>query len=228
MPIDGGLVLEIVEQTHHPGCHSLIWKRSQGSHLRKPKKAAVSIQWARFINCRIHGHRLLTWAITKKYRHEMIMRRSRWKKLSKKSSREKMEIGCSGICRILLGLSLIISMTVWERRKTFNTVTEHKTTGNTKIWTNQARTVLFWCLLQPVQDRIPEKCWEEGLQNPEWSWYVQFQRAAQIELWTGQKAPLDVMRKELKEIIREENEKAQTEWFCNSVTSWEINVIVNL
>ena len=98
----------------------------------------------------------------------------------------------------------------------------------TKIWTNQARTVLFWCLLQPVQDRIPEKCWEEGLQNPEWSWYVQFQRAAQIELWTGQKAPLDVMRKELKEIIREENEKAQTEWFCNSVTSWEINVIVNL
>ena len=34
------------------------------------------------------------------------------KKLSKKSSREKMEIGCSGICRILLGLSLIISMTV--------------------------------------------------------------------------------------------------------------------
>lgn len=98
----------------------------------------------------------------------------------------------------------------------------------TKIWTNQVRTVLFWCLLQPVQDRIPEKCWEEGLQNPEWSWYVQFQRAAQIELWTGQKAPLDVMRKELKEIIREENEKAQTEWFCNSVTSWEINVIVNL
>ena len=84
------------------------------------------------INCRIHGHRLLTWAITKKYRHEMIMRRSRWKKLSKKSSREKMEIGCSGICRILSGLSLIISMTVWERRKTFNTVTEHKTTGNTK------------------------------------------------------------------------------------------------
>ena len=57
---------------------------------------------------------------------------SRWKKLSKKSSREKMEIGCSGICRILSGLSLIISMTVWERRKTFNTVTEHKTTGNTK------------------------------------------------------------------------------------------------
>ena len=101
-------------------------------------------------------------------------------------------------------------------------------TPYTKIWTNQARTVLFWCLLQLVQDRIPEKCWEEGLQNPEWSWYVQFQRAAQIELWTGQKAPLDVMRKELKEIIREENEKAQTEWFCNSVTSWEINVIVNL
>lgn len=27
----------------------------------------------------------------------------------------------------------------------------------------------------------------------------------------GQKAPLDVMRKELKEIIQEENEKAQTE-----------------
>ena len=127
MPHDGGLVLEIVEQTHHPGCHSLIWKRSQGSHLRKPKKAVVSIQWARFINCRIHGHRLLTWAITKKYRHEMIMRRSHWKKLSKKSSREKMEIGCSGICRILLGLSLIISMTVWERRKTFNTVTEGST-----------------------------------------------------------------------------------------------------
>jgi len=24
MPIDGGLVLKIVEQTHHPGCHSLI------------------------------------------------------------------------------------------------------------------------------------------------------------------------------------------------------------
>ena len=46
---------------------------------------------------------------------------------------------------------------------------------------------------------------------PEWSWYVQLQRAAQIELWTGQKAPLDVMRKELKEIIREKNEKAQTE-----------------
>lgn len=22
MPIDGGLVLEIVEQTHHPGCHT--------------------------------------------------------------------------------------------------------------------------------------------------------------------------------------------------------------
>ena len=31
-----------------------------------------------------------------------------------------------------------------------------------------------------------------------------------------------------KEIIREENEKAQTELFCNSVTSWEINVIVNI
>ena len=153
MPIDGGLVLEIVEQTHHPGCHSLIWKRSQGSHLRKPKNLQYGDRTQN------HG--------------------------------------------------------------------QYKT-PYTKIWTNQTRTVLFWCLLQPVQDRIPEKCWEEGLQNPEWSWYVQFQRAAQIELWTGQKAPLDVMRKELKEIIREENEKAQTEWFCNSVTSWEINVIVNL
>ena len=153
MPIDGGLVLEIVEQTHHPGCHSLIWKRSQGSHLRKTKNLQYGDRTQN------HGQ----------YKNPY-----------------------------------------------------------TKIWTNQARTVLFWCLLQPVQDRIPEKCWEEGLQNPEWSWYVQFQRAAQIELWTGQKAPLDVMRKELKEIIREENEKAQTEWFCNSVTSWEINVIVNL
>ena len=152
MPIDGGLVLEIVEQTHHPGCHSLIWKRSQGSHLRKTKNLQYGDRTQN------HGQ----------YKNPY-----------------------------------------------------------TKIWTNQARTVLFWCLLQPVQDRIPEKCWEEGLQNPEWSWYVQFQRAAQIELWTGQKAPLDVMRKELKEIIREENEKAQTEWFCNSVTSWEINVIVN-
>ena len=28
MPIDGGLILEIVEQTHHPGCHSLICKVS--------------------------------------------------------------------------------------------------------------------------------------------------------------------------------------------------------
>ena len=153
MPIDGGLVLEIVEQTHHPGCHSLIWKRLQGSHLRKPKNLQYGDRTQN------HGQ----------YKNPY-----------------------------------------------------------TKIWTNQARTVLFWCLLQPVQDRIPEKCWEEGLQNPEWSWYVQFQRAAQIELWTGQKAPLDVMRKELKEIIREENEKVQTEWFCNSVTSWEINVIVNL
>ena len=153
MPIDGGLVLEIVEQTHHPGCHSLIWKRSQGSHLRKTKNLQYGDRTQN------HGQ----------YKNPY-----------------------------------------------------------TKIWTNQTRTVLFWCLLQPVQDRIPEKCWEEGLQNPEWSWYVQFQRAAQIELWTGQKAPLDVMRKELKEIIREENEKAQTEWFCNSVTSWEINVIVNL
>ena len=153
MPIDGGLVLEIVEQTHHPGCHSLIWKRSQGSHLRKTKNLQYGDRTQN------HGQ----------YKNPY-----------------------------------------------------------TKIWTNQARTVLFWCLLQPGQDRIPEKCWEEGLQNPEWSWYVQFQRAAQIELWTGQKAPLDVMRKELKEIIREENEKAQTEWFCNSVTSWEINVIVNL
>lgn len=153
MPIDGGLVLEIVGQTHHPGCHSLIWKRSQGSYLRKPKNLQYGDRTQN------HGQ----------YKNPY-----------------------------------------------------------TKIWTNQARTVLFWCLLQPVQDRIPEKCWEEGLQNPEWSWYVQFQRAAQIELWTGQKAPLDVMRKELKEIIREENEKAQTEWFCNSVTSWEINVIVNL
>ena len=153
MPIDGGLVLEIVEQTHHPGCHSLIWKRSQGSHLRKTKNLQYGDRTQN------HGQ----------YKNPY-----------------------------------------------------------TKIWTNQARTVLFWCLLQLVQDRIPEKCWEEGLQNPEWSWYVQFQRAAQIELWTGQKAPLDVMRKELKEIIREENEKAQTEWFCNSVTSWEINVIVNL
>ena len=153
MPIDGGLILEIVEQTHHPGCHSLIWKRSQGSHLRKPKNLQYGDRTQN------HGQ----------YKNPY-----------------------------------------------------------TKIWTNQTRTVLFWCLLQPVQDRIPEKCWEEGLQNPEWSWYVQFQRAAQIELWTGQKAPLDVMRKELKEIIREENEKAQTEWFCNSVTSWEINVIVNL
>ena len=146
------LILEIVEQTHHPGCHSLIWKRLQGSHLRKPKNLQYGDRTQN------HGQ----------YKNPY-----------------------------------------------------------TKIWTNQARTVLFWCLLQPVQDRIPEKCWEEGLQNPEWSWYVQFQRAAQIELWTGQKAPLDVMRKELKEIIREENEKAQTEWFCNSVTSWEINVIVN-
>ena len=153
MPIDGGLVLEIVEQTHHPGCHSLIWKRSQGSHLRKTKNLQYGDRTQN------HGQ----------YKNPY-----------------------------------------------------------TKIWTNQTRTVLFWCLLQPVQDRFPEKCWEEGLQNPEWSWYVQFQRAAQIELWTGQKAPLDVMRKELKEIIREENEKAQTEWFCNSVTSWEINVIVNL
>ena len=152
MPIDGGLVLEIVEQTHRPGCHSLIWKRSQGSHLRKTKNLQYGDRTQN------HGQ----------YKNPY-----------------------------------------------------------TKIWTNQARTVLFWCLLQPVQDRIPEKCWEEGLQNPEWSWYVQFQRAAQIELWTGQKAPLDVMRKELKEIIREENEKAQTEWFCNSVTSL-INVIVNL
>ena len=153
MPIDGGLVLEIVEQTHHPGCHSLIWKRSQGSHLRKTKNLQYGDRTQN------HGQ----------YKNPY-----------------------------------------------------------TKIWTNQTRTVLFWYLLQPAQDRIPEKCWEEGLQNPEWSWYVQFQRAAQIELWTGQKAPLDVMRKELKEIIREENEKAQTEWFCNSVTSWEINVIVNL
>ena len=152
MPIDGGLVLEIVEQTHHPGCHSLIWKRSQGSHLRKTKNLQYGDRTQN------HGQ----------YKNPY-----------------------------------------------------------TKIWTNQARTVLFWCLLQLVQDRIPEKCWEEGLQNPEWSWYVQFQRAAQIELWTGQKAPLDVMRKELKEIIRKENEKAQTEWFCNSFTSWEINVIVN-
>ena len=151
MPIDGGLVLEIVEQTHHPVCHSLIWKRSQGSHLRKTKNLQYGDRTQN------HGQ----------YKNPY-----------------------------------------------------------TKIWTNQARTVLFWCLLQPVQDRIPEKCWEEGLQNPEWSWYVQFQRAAHIELWTGQKAPLDVMRKELKEIIREENEKAQTEWFCNSVTSL-INVIVN-
>ena len=153
MPIDGGLVLEIVEQTHHPGCHSLIWKRSQGSHLRKTKNLQYGDRTQNHVQ----------------YKNPY-----------------------------------------------------------TKIWTNQARTVLFWCLLQPVQDRIPEKCWEEGLQNPEWSWYVQFQRAAQIELWTGQKAPLDVMRKELKKIIREENEKVQTEWFCNSVTSWEINVIVNL
>ena len=153
MPIDGGFILEIVEQTNHPGCHSLIWKRSQGSHLRKTKNLQYGDRTQN------HGQ----------YKNPY-----------------------------------------------------------TKIWTNQARTVLFWCLLQPVQDRIPEKCWEEGLQNPEWSWYVQFQRAAQIELWTGQKAPLDVMRKELKEIIQEENEKAQTEWFCNSVTSWEINVIVNL
>ena len=153
MPIDGGLISEIVEQTHHPGCHSLIWKRSQGSHLRKTKNLQYGDRTQN------HGQ----------YKNPY-----------------------------------------------------------TKIWTNQTRTVLFWCLLQPVQDRIPEKCWEEGLQNPEWSWYVQFQRTAQIELWTGQKAPLDVMRKELKEIIREENEKAQMEWFCNSVTSWEINVIVNL
>ena len=153
MPIDGDLVLEIGEQTHHSGCHSLIWKRSQGSHLRKTKNLQYGDRTQN------HGQ----------YKNPY-----------------------------------------------------------TKIWTNQARTVLFWCLLQPVQDSIPEKCWEEGLQNPEWSWYVQFQRAAQIELWTGQKAPLDVMRKELKEIIREEIEKAQTEWFCNSVTSWEINVIVNL
>ena len=103
MPIDGGLVLEIVEQTHHPGCHSLIWKRSQGSHLRKTK----NLQYG-----------------------DRTQNHGQYKNLY------------------------------------------------TKIWTNQARTVLFWCLLQPVQDRIPEKCWEEGLQNPEWSWYVQFQRAA--------------------------------------------------
>ena len=140
-------------RNYHLGCHSLIWKRSQGSHLRKTKNLQYGDRTQN------HGQ----------YKNPY-----------------------------------------------------------TKIWTNQTRTVLFWCLLQPIQDRIPEKCWEEGLQNPEWSWYVQFQRAAQIELWTGQKALLDVMRKEIKEIIREENEKAQTEWFCNSVTSWEINVIVNL
>ena len=49
--------------------------------------------------------------------HEKVSARNDYaekplKKLSKKSSREKMEIGCSGICRILSGLSLIISMTV--------------------------------------------------------------------------------------------------------------------
>ncbi len=65
--------------------------------------------------------------------------------------------------------------------------------------------------IQSLYLEIVEQTHSSGLQNPEWSWYVQFQRAAQIELWTGQKAPLDVMRKELKEIIREENEKAQTE-----------------
>ena len=53
------------------------------------------------------------------------------KKITRESLK-KAEKG-SGICRILSGLSLIISMTVWERRKTFNTVTEHKTTGSTKI-----------------------------------------------------------------------------------------------
>ena len=169
------------------GLPFLDMKKITRESLKKAEKAAVSIQWARFINCRIHGH---------------------W---------------------------LFVDYFYDRMRKTKNLQYGDRTQNHgqyknpyTKIWTNQARTVLFWCLLQPVQDRIPEKCWEEGLQNPEWSWYVQFQRAAQIELWTGQKASLDVMRKELKEIIREENEKAQTEWFCNSVTSWEINVIVNL
>ena len=37
MPINGGLVLEIVEQTHHPTLDRVFMKRSQGSHLRKPK-----------------------------------------------------------------------------------------------------------------------------------------------------------------------------------------------
>ncbi len=49
--------------------------------------------------------------------HEKVSARNDYaekplKKVAKKSSREKMEIGCSGICRILSGLSLIISMTV--------------------------------------------------------------------------------------------------------------------
>ena len=87
MPIDGGLVLEIVEQTHHQGCHSLIWKRSQGSHLRKTKNLQYGDRTQN------HGQ----------YKNPY-----------------------------------------------------------TKIWTNQARTVLFWCLLQPVQDRIPENAEKKG------------------------------------------------------------------
>ena len=198
------------------GLPFLDMKKITRESLKKAEKAAVSIQWARFINCRIHGHWPLTWAITKKYRHEMIMRRNRWKKfveeIVERKNGDRMQRNMPYFVR------LVVDYFYDRMRKTKNLQYGDRTQNHgqyknpyTKIWTNQARTVLFWCLLQPVQDRIPEKCWEEGLQNPEWSWYVQFQRAAQIELWTGQKAPLDVMRKELKKIIREENEKAQTE-----------------
>ena len=93
-------------------------------------------------------------------------------------------------------------------------MTEHITTGNTKTHIQRFELIrpgqfYFDACYNPSKTAFLKNAEKKGCKIL--NGLVQFQRAAQIELWTGQKAPLDVMRKELKEIIREENEKAQTE-----------------
>ncbi len=44
------------------------------------------------------------------------------------------------------------------------------------------------------------------MQNNEWSWHVPISRAEQIELWSGQAAPIEAMRKELLAILSHRDE----------------------
>ena len=77
------------------------------------------------------------------------------------------------ICRILSGLSLIISMTVWERRKTFNTVTEHKTTGSTKIHIQRFELIRpGQFILMPATTRPRPHSWKMLRRRAAKSWMV--------------------------------------------------------